>query len=212
MSGRKAATMARTGGGGGNADAEQLRRELEDARARIKELEAEIAKIKGEGGPNGGSTSSGYGAPSAVPSAGSYGGASKSSYNAPPPAAPAGGYGSSSKSYGGSSSSYGGSSSGYGGSSGGYGGASKSSYNAPPPAAPSGGYGTPPPVPNSGFNAAPAQKQCRALYAYNAMQPGDLSFKAGDIITIVEKSSNDWWEGELNGVRGQMPANYVQEL
>ena len=55
-------------------------------------------------------------------------------------------------------------------------------------------------------------KQCRGLYAFNAVQPGDLSFKAGDIITIVEKTEKDWWEGELNGVRGQMPSNYVQEL
>ena len=54
-------------------------------------------------------------------------------------------------------------------------------------------------------------KQCRALYPFNAMQPGDLSFKAGDIITIVERTESGWWEGELNGVRGQMPSNYVQE-
>lgn len=51
-----------------------------------------------------------------------------------------------------------------------------------------------------------------ALYDFGGNQPGDLSFREGDRIKVVQKtgSTDDWWEGELGGVRGQFPANYVQ--
>ncbi|RPA81440.1 DUF500-domain-containing protein [Ascobolus immersus RN42] len=54
--------------------------------------------------------------------------------------------------------------------------------------------------------------QAVALYSYVPDQDGDLGFKKGDIITIIEKtnSANDWWTGELNGKRGIFPSNYVQ--
>jgi hypothetical protein len=34
-----------------------------------------------------------------------------------------------------------------------------------------------------------------ALFTFEADQPGDLSFKKGDIITVLKKtdSDNDWW-------------------
>ncbi|KAG8713319.1 hypothetical protein FRC08_013411 [Ceratobasidium sp. 394] len=37
--------------------------------------------------------------------------------------------------------------------------------------------------------------------------PADLSFKAGDIIEIVEETSEDWWVGRLNGRQGMFPSN-----
>ncbi|BFZ56704.1 hypothetical protein PYCC9005_003752 [Savitreella phatthalungensis] len=54
--------------------------------------------------------------------------------------------------------------------------------------------------------------KARALFTFDADQPGDLGFVKGDIITIVERSNttDDWWTGELNGRRGIFPANYVQ--
>lgn len=41
---------------------------------------------------------------------------------------------------------------------------------------------------------------------------GDLSFRDGDRIRIVKKtdSVDDWWDGELNGMTGCFPANYVK--
>ncbi|KAK0231899.1 hypothetical protein EDD85DRAFT_793560 [Armillaria nabsnona] len=41
------------------------------------------------------------------------------------------------------------------------------------------------------------------LYPYNldASDPDDLSFAAGDIITIVEETNADWWLGEHNGCK-----------
>ncbi|KAF9263123.1 BAR-domain-containing protein [Marasmius fiardii PR-910] len=52
-----------------------------------------------------------------------------------------------------------------------------------------------------------------ALYDFEAQADGDLSFRIGDRIEIVEKteSAEDWWTGRLNGQQGVFPGNYVQE-
>ncbi|KAF9974088.1 hypothetical protein BGZ65_008916, partial [Modicella reniformis] len=50
-----------------------------------------------------------------------------------------------------------------------------------------------------------------ALYDFTGEQATDLSFKKGDVITVVKKtdSRNDWWTGKLNGREGSFPANYT---
>jgi serine/threonine protein kinase len=53
-----------------------------------------------------------------------------------------------------------------------------------------------------------SNEKCRALYDYNG-QEGNLSFKTGVIISIIDKS-NAWWIGELNGKIGNFPSNYVK--
>ncbi|ESX01012.1 hypothetical protein KL918_002654 [Ogataea parapolymorpha] len=60
--------------------------------------------------------------------------------------------------------------------------------------------------------AAPAAETCTALYDYTAQAEGDLSFSAGQVITILQRSENqnDWWTGSVNGVTGVFPGNYVQ--
>jgi len=52
-----------------------------------------------------------------------------------------------------------------------------------------------------------------ALYDFDAQADGDLDFKAGDRIEVVERtaSSEDWWTGKLNGRQGVFPGNYVQD-
>ncbi|KAI8147315.1 hypothetical protein BJV82DRAFT_664561 [Fennellomyces sp. T-0311] len=82
------------------------------------------------------------------------------------------------------------------------------------PPAPTGGYSAPvarapPPPPPS---RKPQETTARALYDFNGEQSGDLSFREGDIITIVEKSNSqdDWWTGSINGRKGTFPANYVE--
>ncbi|KAI8255989.1 Regulator of cytoskeleton and endocytosis [Colletotrichum sp. SAR 10_98] len=42
--------------------------------------------------------------------------------------------------------------------------------------------------------------------------PGDLSFREGDRIKIVKKTQTDqdWWIGELGGIKGSFPANYCK--
>ena len=46
-----------------------------------------------------------------------------------------------------------------------------------------------------------------ALYDFAAQAEGDLDFKAGDRIEVVERtdSAEDWWTGRLNGQQGVFP-------
>jgi len=51
----------------------------------------------------------------------------------------------------------------------------------------------------------------RALYDYDAENEGDLSFKEGDMINILDKSDpSGWWQGEVNGNVGFFPSNFVE--
>ena len=82
----------------------------------------------------------------------------------------------------------------------------------------------------------------RALYDFAGETDKDLAFSAGDKIKLLEKDNEDWylpphththtrragvsffalplyhlsliirWSGELNGVRGLFPSNYVKQL
>lgn len=53
-----------------------------------------------------------------------------------------------------------------------------------------------------------------AMYEFAGQGQGDLVFKEGDRIKVVQKtnSTDDWWEGELRGVQGSFPANYCQTI
>ena len=44
------------------------------------------------------------------------------------------------------------------------------------------------------------------------VQPGDLSFRKGQVIVVTEKSDdrNTWWRGRLDGAEGVFPANFVE--
>ncbi|KAJ3056397.1 F-BAR and double SH3 domains protein 1 [Rhizophlyctis rosea] len=52
-------------------------------------------------------------------------------------------------------------------------------------------------------------KQVKALYDYAAASDDELTFRTGDHIRLIDSSDPDWWEGELDGKRGAMPANYL---
>ena len=51
-----------------------------------------------------------------------------------------------------------------------------------------------------------------ALYSFDGQGQGDLSFRENDRIRVTKKtdSTDDWWEGELNGMKGSFPANYCK--
>ncbi|XP_066548076.1 neutrophil cytosol factor 2 isoform X2 [Amia ocellicauda] len=53
--------------------------------------------------------------------------------------------------------------------------------------------------------------QVVALYSYEASQPEDLEFKAGDVIKILTKVTEDWYEGECKGNVGLFPAAFVKQ-
>ena len=59
--------------------------------------------------------------------------------------------------------------------------------------------------------AKPAKPKAQALYDYDASTPDELTFREGDILTVLQKDPGGWWEAELNGQKGWIPANYVQE-
>ena len=50
---------------------------------------------------------------------------------------------------------------------------------------------------------------CISIYPYASDEPGDLTFEAGEYITVTAKAG-DWWTGTLNGRTGVFPFNYVE--
>lgn len=88
---------------------------------------------------------------------------------------------------------------------------------APPPYSPpmsSSSYGSatkrappPPPPLKPKPRAEPEKQYVVALYDFEAQADGDLDFKAGDRIEVVERteSAEDWWTGKVNGRQGVFP-------
>ena len=54
--------------------------------------------------------------------------------------------------------------------------------------------------------------QCQVLYDYDPQQSDELKIVEGDVINVIDKQEDDWWQGELNGIVGIFPATYVQEI
>ncbi|RPB24292.1 BAR-domain-containing protein [Terfezia boudieri ATCC MYA-4762] len=70
-----------------------------------------------------------------------------------------------------------------------------------------------PPLPKPKPKSLAVQaEKATAMYDFEAQVEGDLGFKAGDVIEIVQRTSNEneWWTGKLRGVTGQIPGNYVK--
>ncbi|KAK0371533.1 SH3 domain-containing protein [Colletotrichum limetticola] len=69
----------------------------------------------------------------------------------------------------------------------------------------------PPPPPAKRFKAP--EEFVVAQYDF-AGSNGDLSFNEGDMIKIIKKTDTDqdWWVGEIGGVRGSFPANYCKAV
>ncbi|NWH33999.1 NCF2 factor, partial [Chloropsis hardwickii] len=49
-----------------------------------------------------------------------------------------------------------------------------------------------------------------AQYSYEATQPEDLEFQAGDMILVLSKVNEDWFEGECKGRIGIFPSAFIQ--
>lgn len=49
----------------------------------------------------------------------------------------------------------------------------------------------------------------QALFTFTAQDNDELSFVAGDWITVLDKSNPNWWKGQVHGSIGIFPANYV---
>lgn len=61
--------------------------------------------------------------------------------------------------------------------------------------------------------ASMAANQAIAKFTFDGEQPGDLSFKKGEIITILKRTENesDWWTGKVGAREGIFP-RYVNVL
>ena len=51
-----------------------------------------------------------------------------------------------------------------------------------------------------------------ALYDYLAQRSDELSFRKGDVISVLYKDTEQWWMGMMvtNGAQGFIPSNYVE--
>jgi amphiphysin len=76
---------------------------------------------------------------------------------------------------------------------------------------PAAGKKKPPPPPPKKIGSFQSE-YVTAMYDFDSHTQGDLSFREGDKIRVVKKteSSQDWWEGEINGMKGSFPANYCK--
>ncbi|POS81371.1 SH3 domain-containing protein [Diaporthe helianthi] len=70
----------------------------------------------------------------------------------------------------------------------------------------------PPPPPPKRIGSSKPEEYVIAQYDFTGQGAGDLSFREGDRIKIVKKTQTDqdWWTGELAGVKGTFPANYCK--
>ncbi|KAN0038867.1 hypothetical protein ACTA71_001059 [Dictyostelium dimigraforme] len=55
---------------------------------------------------------------------------------------------------------------------------------------------------------APTTKRVQALYDFQGQDSTELSFRKGDMITVF-KQNGEWYEAELNGVKGLVPCNHT---
>lgn len=53
---------------------------------------------------------------------------------------------------------------------------------------------------------------CKALFDFEAENESELSFSEGDIISLILRVDENWFEGELNGRKGYFPVNYVEVI
>ncbi|XP_043939559.1 SH3 and cysteine-rich domain-containing protein 3 isoform X2 [Protopterus annectens] len=48
-----------------------------------------------------------------------------------------------------------------------------------------------------------------ALYRFKALEKDDLDFQAGDRITVIDDSNEEWWRGKIGEKAGYFPANFI---
>lgn len=70
----------------------------------------------------------------------------------------------------------------------------------------------PAPAPVPAGTTAATVSRVRALFDFVPSEPGELEFKKGDVIAVLESVFKDWWRGSLRGKTGIFPLNYVEKL
>ncbi len=49
----------------------------------------------------------------------------------------------------------------------------------------------------------------QALFDFDPQEDGELGFRRGDFIQVLDNSDPNWWKGACNGQTGMFPRNYV---
>jgi len=66
------------------------------------------------------------------------------------------------------------------------------------------------PAPSPGASGGFRPRPAKCLYTFEGTEDGELSFSAGDIVVITNKSDDNWWKGSnAAGTEGYFPAHFV---
>ncbi len=49
----------------------------------------------------------------------------------------------------------------------------------------------------------------QALFDFDPQEEGELGFRRGDFIQVLDNSDPNWWKGGCHGQTGMFPRNYV---